>query len=99
MIKKFVIITFITLFISFIFYKTANSQYIPDLFSPYMQGAEAARAANARDAYNYQQITIQQAILMFNKTKNFDYLCIAYLHGSQEAANYLFDHDYRCITK
>lgn len=35
---------------------TAHAVYIPNLFGAYEQGAEAARQANARDAYYYEQL-------------------------------------------
>ena len=35
---------------------TAHAVYIPNLFGAYEQGAEAARQANARDAYYHEQL-------------------------------------------
>lgn len=52
-IKTMVIITICIL-------NQAAFSYIPDLFGAYQQGAEAARQANARDAYYYAQMNQPQ---------------------------------------
>lgn len=57
----------------------------PDVFSPYMQGHQAAVRANQYD----QQQAIAAYINYFNHTGDYRYLCEAARLGSVDAINYL----------
>lgn len=70
---------------------------IPDIGSAFIRGMEAARRANWEDRQNYRIQVINESILAYQATGNFDYLCIAAAHGSESAKSHLFKNDLRCV--
>jgi hypothetical protein len=85
------------LFMSTLF--ASNPSYAQNVFGSYLQGMEAARAANYRD-FQYSQMIKDQTILndinAFKATNEWGYLCHAVYYGSAEAAHMLYANDMRC---
>ncbi|MDR2302129.1 MAG: hypothetical protein LBF38_08840 [Deltaproteobacteria bacterium] len=85
--------------LSFAAYACPALAQIPDIGSAFIRGMEAARRANWEDRQNYYTQLINESLLAYQATGNFDYLCIAAVNGSEVAQRHLFKHDMRCVIE
>jgi hypothetical protein len=92
---------FILSAVSFIYSPDARA-FFPNIFEGYIEGREAARSLNYRDAMyaaQYRRAMIDNYHRAYNNTGNFDYLCVAWAMGSEDARVVLFKNDMRCKSE